>query len=333
MLGPPKRRQLERSVLVSLEALVPPGHCSRHLEATLDLSFVCELVGDCYAPVGRPSIDPVVFFKLQLILFFEGLRSERKLLETASLHLAHRWYLGYPLDEPLPDHSTLSRTRARLGRPVFQRFFERVVELCQEAGLVWGKELFFDATKVRANADVDSLVPRLGRVIDDHVEALFAGQTEVAEDARRQEPPAPAGAGPAAPGMANVLPFAREDGPGPPEPAGSPEAAPPRWDVLERCRLDPTRASSEGYRRSSDQVVSRTVLLPLCGQGPRARRLLEGRATQGGRRPCPMAWLSRGHAVARRRFGTTVSVRCEKPPRRVRISACPPRGCLPIPRA
>ena len=64
MLGPPKRRQLERSVLVSLEALVPPGHFYRHLEATLDLSFVRELVGDRYAPVGRPSIDPVVFFKL-----------------------------------------------------------------------------------------------------------------------------------------------------------------------------------------------------------------------------------------------------------------------------
>jgi hypothetical protein len=60
---------------------------------------------DCYADRGRPSIDPVVFFKLQLILFVEGLRSERRLIETASLHLAHRWYLGYGLDEPPPDHS------------------------------------------------------------------------------------------------------------------------------------------------------------------------------------------------------------------------------------
>jgi transposase len=98
MLGPPKARHVDRPVLAALEDLVPPGHFYRHLEAALDLSFVRELVRDRYAGIGRPSLDPVVFFKLQLILFFEGLRSERKLVETASLHLAHRWYLGYALD-------------------------------------------------------------------------------------------------------------------------------------------------------------------------------------------------------------------------------------------
>ena len=77
MLGARKQRGLDRSVVVSLEALVPPDHFYRHLEAKLDLSFVRELVRDHYAAIGRPSIDPVVFFKLQLILFFESLRSER----------------------------------------------------------------------------------------------------------------------------------------------------------------------------------------------------------------------------------------------------------------
>jgi transposase len=160
MLGPPKLRCLDQPVTVSLEALVPADHFYRHLDATLVLSFVRAWVADCYAEGGRPSIDPVVFFKLQLILFFEGLRSERQLMETVALNLAHRWYLGYRLDESLPDHSSLTRTRERLGLPIYQRFFEHVVELCQQAGLVWGTELFFDATKVRANADTDSLVPR-----------------------------------------------------------------------------------------------------------------------------------------------------------------------------
>src|SRR4051794_18892897 len=160
MLGPPKLRALDQPVTVSLEGLVPPNHFYRHLDAVLDLSFVREWARDCYAERGRPSIDPVVFFKLQLILFFEGLRSERRLIETASLHLAHRWYLGYGLDEPLPDHSSLTRIRQRLGLPIFQRFFEHVVEQCQQAGLVWGRELFFDATKAQDNANLDSLVPR-----------------------------------------------------------------------------------------------------------------------------------------------------------------------------
>src|SRR5690349_19018975 len=114
MLGPVKLRCLDRPVAVSLEDLVPANHFYRHLDAKLNLSFVRELVRDCYAERGRPSIDPIIFFKLQLVMFFEGIRSERKLLETAHLHLAQRWYLGYHLDEPLPDHSSLSKIRTRL---------------------------------------------------------------------------------------------------------------------------------------------------------------------------------------------------------------------------
>src|SRR3954470_15583281 len=128
MLGPPKARRVDRAVRASLDDLVPQDHFYRHLERTLDLAFVRELAQDRYAAGGRPSIDPVVFFKLQLILFFEGLRSERHLIEIASLNLAHRWYLGYALDEPLPDHSSLTRIRQRLGVDVFQRFFEMVID-------------------------------------------------------------------------------------------------------------------------------------------------------------------------------------------------------------
>src|SRR5215207_633853 len=102
MLGPPKPRRLDEPIAVSLEALVPRDNFYRHLEAALDLRFVREWTREMYAARGRPSIDPVVFFKLQLVMFFEGIRSERQLIETASLNLAHRWYLGYALDEELP---------------------------------------------------------------------------------------------------------------------------------------------------------------------------------------------------------------------------------------
>jgi transposase len=82
MLGPRKPRRLDEPIAVSLEDLVPPNNFYRHLEAKLDLSFVREWTRGLYAERGRPSIDPVVFFKLQLIMFFEGIRSERKLIET-----------------------------------------------------------------------------------------------------------------------------------------------------------------------------------------------------------------------------------------------------------
>src|SRR5919107_5239715 len=174
MLGHAKPRRLDEPIAVSLEELVPASSFYRHLENMLDLSFVREWTRERYAERGRPSIDPVVFFKLQLVMFFEGIRSERKLIATASLNLAHRWYLGYALDEHLPNHSTLTRIRQRLGIDVFQRFFERIVDLCQAGGLVWGRELYFDATKVAANADLDSLVPRFFHAATSHVQDLFA---------------------------------------------------------------------------------------------------------------------------------------------------------------
>ena len=79
---------------VSLEDLVPKDGFYRRLEATLDLSFVRELVAPLYAGGGRPSVDPVVFFKLQLVMFFEDLRSERQLMEVVSDRLSLRWYPG-----------------------------------------------------------------------------------------------------------------------------------------------------------------------------------------------------------------------------------------------
>jgi transposase len=173
-----KERHLAPLIHVSLEELVPQDHFYRYLERTLDLSFVRVFVQQTYAGGGRPSIDPVVFFKLQLVMFFEGIRSERQLMRHAADRLSVRWYVGYDLGESLPDHSSLSRIRERYGLEVFRRFFDAIVEQCQQAGLVWGKELYLDSTQVNANADVDSLTPRFAvearEAIQAHLAALFS---------------------------------------------------------------------------------------------------------------------------------------------------------------
>jgi transposase len=155
----------------SLEDLVPGTNFYRHLEAKLDLGFVRDLVRTSYKECGRPSVDPQVFFKLQLVMFFEGIRSERELVRVAADRLSVRWYLGYDLDEELPDHSSLTRIRQRYGLAVFRRFFEAIVEQCREAGLIWGKELYFDATQVKANASLDSIAPRFA--VEAHLGELF----------------------------------------------------------------------------------------------------------------------------------------------------------------
>lgn len=156
---------------VSLEELVPDDNFYRRLHQRLDLSFVRDLVRDRYAASGRPGVDPEVFFKLQLVLFFENLRSERELMRVVADRLSIRWYLGYDLHERLPDHSSLTRIRERYGLQTFRYFFEEIVGWCVEAGLVWGEELYFDATQVEANAAEDSLVPRFA--IEHHLRELF----------------------------------------------------------------------------------------------------------------------------------------------------------------
>jgi transposase len=244
MLGPAKPRRLDEPIAVSLEELVPADNFYRHLETKLDLSFVRDWARELYADRGRPSIDPVVFFKLQLLMFFEGIRSERHLIETASLNLAHRWYLGYALDEALPDHSSLTRIRQRLGVRIFERFFEKVVDLSQEAGLIWGRELYFDATKVQANADLDSLIPRFYHDAKTHVAGLFTDDTGTQDDPRTEPEDTPSA-------ELVRLPVERSED-------GSSATDESRWRLLEERRLDPHRPAVGSYRRTADFRVSPT---------------------------------------------------------------------------
>jgi transposase len=195
---------------LSLEGLVPEDHFYRRLEARLDLSFVRELVAPLYAKGGRPSVDPAVFFKLQLVMFFEDLRSERELMKVAADRLSLRWYLGYDLFEPLPDHSSLTRIRERFGTEIFRRFFERIVEMCDEAGLVRGEELFVDATKVEADAAVDSLAPRW--FVEAHLHHLFEGDAGEHEKKGAEGPQGTQDAQPGDRGPVHPLPTAGNEG-------------------------------------------------------------------------------------------------------------------------
>lgn len=240
-----KQRKFAPQVNVSLEELVPQDHFYRHLERMLDLFFVREFVQETYAGKGRPSIDPVVFFKLQLVMFFEGIRSERLLIRHAADRLSVLWYLGYDLGEPLPDHSSLTRIRERYGIEVFQRFFEAIVEQCQQAGLVWGKELYIDATKVQANASRDSVKPRFAT--EAHLANLFATEEE-------EQPKSTTSTKEPEPEIPTPLPVALSDETRQ-ELAQSNEA---RHDWLERWGAQDRRVTGRNYQRVADLQVSTT---------------------------------------------------------------------------
>jgi transposase len=256
-----KRRNFAPRTNVSLEELVPQDHFYRHLERTLDLSFVRDFVHETYACKGRPSIDPVIFFKLQLVMFFEGIRSERQLMRHAADRLSVRWYLGYDLDEPLPDHSSLTRIRERYGVEVFRRFFDAIVEQCQQEKLVWGKELYIDSTQVNANADLDSLIPRFAvearAAIQAHLAALFTAEEAehqqeaevVGAETTQTDAPAPIAIGSTPQPLPVVLPQAEQ------EALASENAARHDWIEQEGRQQRQVHGS---YQRTSDFKVSTT---------------------------------------------------------------------------
>ena len=143
---------------INLEHRVPAEHLLRRISATLDLSFVIPSVRHLYGRSGNVSLDPRVILKMLLLLFLYDIPSERELVEQIRVRLDFLWFLGFDLEAPVPDHSVLSKARARWGEKVFEKFFLRMVEQCVQAGLVNGSLLHLDSTIVKAQASKDSVV-------------------------------------------------------------------------------------------------------------------------------------------------------------------------------
>lgn len=140
-----------------LSERVPPHNLYRRLEELLELEFLYQETQVLYSHTGQPSLDPVVFFKLVLVGYLENITSDRRLLEHCSLRLDILLFLGYELDEDLPWHSTLSRTRQLYPAVLFEQLFDRVFRLCVAQGLVKGDTQAVDSAPVKANASLDSV--------------------------------------------------------------------------------------------------------------------------------------------------------------------------------
>ena len=124
---------------ISLQELVPENNFYRRLLTALDLHWLYKETAEYYGTEGQESIDPVVFFKICMVGYINNIASDRKLIDFCADSLAIRLFLGYDIDESLPWHSTISRTRQLYGEEVFQKLFEKVFNLCVESGMVAGK--------------------------------------------------------------------------------------------------------------------------------------------------------------------------------------------------
>lgn len=139
---------------------VPVDNFYRRIGETLDLRFLYKTTSGYYGTEGQESIDPVVFFKLMLVGYLENLGSDRRIIATASMRLDILFFIGYNIDEPLPWHSTLSRTRQLYGEDVFKELFRKVLKLSIDKGMVSGRRQAVDSALIKANASMDSMTEK-----------------------------------------------------------------------------------------------------------------------------------------------------------------------------
>jgi transposase len=180
--------QIGMMLLPPIETFIPEDHPLQRLNKVLDLGFFHEAVREHYCQDnGRPSIDPEVIIRLFLIQAIDGIPHVRELMRQVQVNLAYRWFIGYELDEKLPDHSTLSKALDRFGDEVFNDLFKQSISQCKASGLIEGKVLHVDATTIRADIDKDRVNKddssdpdaRFGRFPDGNLRPGYKQQTVV----------------------------------------------------------------------------------------------------------------------------------------------------------
>ncbi|QPQ34562.1 IS1182 family transposase [Lysinibacillus sp. JNUCC-52] len=147
-----ERDQLE---MLTIDQLVPQDHLVRKLEAAIDFSFIYPLVENLYSSLGRPSIDPVVLFKMTFIQYVFGIRSMRQTIKEIETNMAYRWFLGFGFHTEVPHFSTFGKNYARRFQDtnVFEQIFYRILKEIMNRGLLHADHVFIDSTHVKASAN------------------------------------------------------------------------------------------------------------------------------------------------------------------------------------
>ena len=146
----------------NLDKRIPKNHILRKIAEAIDFDFIYNEVKHTYGSKGNVSVPPPVILKLMLLLFLFNVRSERELMTTLPLRLDWLWFLGYDIEDDIPDHSVLSKARTRWGVEAFKYFFDSVLIQCVKAGLVNADKAFIDSSLVDADASNNSVISTQG---------------------------------------------------------------------------------------------------------------------------------------------------------------------------
>lgn len=180
-----KREQLQ---MFCMDDLVPENHLLRMIDKAIDWTFIYDLVEDKYsADTGRPSMDPVTLIKIPFIQYLYGIKSMRQTIKEIEVNVAYRWFLGLDMCEKVPHFSTFGKnyTRRFKDTDLFEQIFKHILEECYRCHLVDPREVFVDATHVKARANNKKMRKRIAEQ-----ETLFYEQMlrkEINEIREREE--------------------------------------------------------------------------------------------------------------------------------------------------
>jgi transposase len=157
MMGVQNSQKELFSYNIDLDKRVRRDHPLRQIAARIDFTFVREEVAQYYGKNGNVSVDPAVLLKMMFLLFYDNLSSERELMQVIPERLDYLWFLGYGLEDEVPNHSVLSKARKKWGPEVFENVFIRTVHQCVREGLVDGSKIHVDSSLIDASASKDSV--------------------------------------------------------------------------------------------------------------------------------------------------------------------------------
>lgn len=172
-------------VFVDMASLIPENHLLRKIDGMVSFDFIYGLLAPYYSATGRPSVDPVSMFKMLLVGYLYGIKSERRLVEEIRLNIAYRWFCGFELDDAIPDHSTFSKTRTRKWQQsgLFQNAFYEIVKQCIACGLIDGKAMAADGSYIPANVSRESWVD-----VETEVEQSMQSYLDALDEELSQQP-------------------------------------------------------------------------------------------------------------------------------------------------
>jgi len=177
--------------MLSIEHLVPQDHIIRDIDRAINLDFIYDEVKDLYsADTGRPSIDPVVLFKIALLQYIFGIRSMRQTIREIEVNMAYRWYLGYGMTDPIPHFSTFGKNYVRRFKDndIFEKIFERILHEAVKCGFVDASAIFIDSTHMKANANKKKATNEIVKIEAKHYHEELMAEIEADRASHGKKP-------------------------------------------------------------------------------------------------------------------------------------------------